>query len=45
LEWITQDHPSTLHGITEADETYLLESEKGNRKLNSKARKRGGSAT
>jgi transposase-like protein len=45
LEWITQDHPSTLHGITEADETYLLESEKGNRKLNRKARKRGGSAT
>ena len=45
LEWITQDHPATLHGITEADETYLLESEKGNRKLNRKARKRGGSAT
>ena len=45
LEWITQDHPSTLHGITEADETYLLESEKGNLKLNRKARKRGGSAT
>jgi transposase-like protein len=45
LEWITQDHPSILHGITEADETYLLESEKGNRKLNRKARKRGGSAT
>jgi len=24
LNWITQDRPSTLHGITEADETYLL---------------------
>jgi transposase-like protein len=25
LEWITQDRPSTLHGVTEAGETYLLE--------------------
>ena len=45
LEWITQDRTSTLHGITEADKTYLLESEKGKRNLNRKARKRGGSAT
>ena len=45
LEWITQDRTSTLHGITEADETYSLESEKGKRNLNRKARKRGGSAT
>lgn len=47
LSWITRDRPSTLHGITEADETYLLESEKGKRNLNlnRKARKRGGNAT
>jgi hypothetical protein len=45
LEWITQDRPTTLNGITEADETYLLESEKGSRNLNRRARKRGGSAT
>lgn len=31
-------------GITEAGETYLLESDKGKRKLNRKSRKRGGSA-
>ena len=28
LEWITQDRTSNLHYIAEADETYLLESEK-----------------
>ena len=32
-------------GITEADETYLLESDKGQRQLSRKARKRGGHAT
>jgi len=45
LSWITRDRPSTLHGITEADETYLLESDKGKRNLERKARKRGGNAT
>jgi hypothetical protein len=45
LEWISQDRPAKLHGITEADETYLLESDKGQRKLGRKARKRGGHAT
>ena len=44
LEWIKQDRPTTLHGITEADKTYLLESHKGSRKLDQKPRKRGGSA-
>ena len=45
LAWIKQDRPTTLHGITEADETYLLESHKGSRKLDRKPRKRGGSAS
>lgn len=37
--------PAQLHGITEADETYLLESGKGKRDLGRAPRKRGGSAT
>lgn len=45
LTWIKQDRPAVLHGITEADETYLLESHKGSRKLNRKPRKRGGKAS
>lgn len=45
LSWISQDRPATLHGITEADETYVLESNKGQRNLGRKARKRGGNAT
>ena len=45
LAWIKQDRPTTLHGITEADETYLLESQKGSKKLERKPRKRGGSAS
>lgn len=32
-----------LHGVVEFDETYFLESEKGNHHLERKARKRGGS--
>jgi transposase-like protein len=44
LRWLSQDRPATLHGFTEADETYLLESYKGERKLERKARKRGGTA-
>lgn len=38
------DRPQCLRGITEADEMYLLESEKGARHLDRPARKRGGSA-
>lgn len=45
LNWISQDRPTKLHGITEVDETYLLESDKGKRNLGRKPRKRGGSAT
>ncbi|MCD6476145.1 MAG: IS1595 family transposase [Anaerolineaceae bacterium] len=45
LTWVQLDHPTVLQGITEADETYLLESGKGSRKLDRKPRKRGGSAT
>ena len=36
--------PEVLKGIVEADETYLLESRKGARKLRRKARRRGGKA-
>lgn len=39
------DRPPTLHGIAEADEMYLLESEKGARNLNRPARHRGGAAS
>ena len=38
------DRPATLQGITEADETYILESRKGCRKLERPARRRGGKA-
>lgn len=44
LMWTQNDRPRRLHGITEADETYLLESEKGARHLARPARRRGGSA-
>ena len=36
--------PEVLKGIVEADETYVLESRKGARKLGRKARRRGGKA-
>ncbi|MGZ3183365.1 MAG: IS1595 family transposase [Telluria sp.] len=39
------DRPKRLDGITEADEMYLLESEKGVRNLQRPPRKRGGAAT
>jgi hypothetical protein len=45
LRWISQDRPALLHGITEVDETYLLESNKGQRNLTRQARKRGGHAS
>jgi len=38
------DRPISLHGIAEADETFVLESKKGSRKLDRPARKRGGKA-
>ena len=42
----TQDPaPSNLKGIVEADETYVLESRKGDRNLERKPRKRGGKAS
>lgn len=44
LSGVSLDRPGALEGITEADETYLLESDKGKRNLNRKPRKRGGSA-
>ncbi len=45
LEWAKNDRPEKLHGIAEADEAYLLESNKGARKLDRPARKRGGAAS
>lgn len=44
LAWAKNDRPISLHGIAEADEAYILESEKGARKLTRPARKRGGSS-
>ncbi|WP_020654257.1 IS1595 family transposase [Massilia niastensis] len=38
------DRPSSLKGIAEADEMFLLESQKGSRKLDRPPRKRGGVA-
>jgi len=42
---IKADRAATLQGITEADETYFLESRKGSRKLGRPARRRGGKAS
>ena len=39
------DRPRCLHGIAEADEMYLLESQKGSRHMTRPARKRGGRAS
>ena len=44
LHALAQDKPKKLSGIVEADETYVLYSEKGNRHLKRKARRRGGVA-
>ena len=42
----TQDqNPPNLKGIVEADETYVLESRKGDRNLDRKAHRRGGKAS
>lgn len=45
LDITKHDRQGRLEGIAEADELYLLESEKGARKMNRPARKRGGAAT
>jgi len=44
LAWAKHDRPLLLGGIAEADELFLLESQKGSRKLDRPARKRGGVA-
>ena len=44
LTRVKQDRPRRLHGILEADEMFLLESQKGSRQLTRQARKRGGAA-
>ena len=44
LDRVKDDRPATLGGIVEADETFLLESQKGSRKLDRPPRKRGGKA-
>ena len=40
-----RERPAQLAGMVEADETYLLESQKGSRKLTRPARRRGGVAS
>jgi transposase-like protein len=44
LHWVKLDRPALLNGIVEADETFLLESQKGSRTLHRPARRRGGRA-
>jgi len=44
LAWARHDRPTLLSGIAEADEMFLLESQKGSRRLERPARKRGGVA-
>lgn len=45
LSFVKNDRPERLHGIAEADEMYLLESDKGARHLERDPRKRGGAAS
>ena len=45
LHWAKLDRPQRLGGIVEADETFLLESQKGARHLDRPPRKRGGRAS
>ena len=42
LLWVRLDGPALLNGIVEADETCLLESQKGSRALDRPPRRRGG---
>ena len=44
LSGVRRDQPERLAGIAEADELFLLESQKGSRQLKRPARKRGGVA-
>ena len=44
LHWVKFDRPAALNGIVEADETFLLESQKGSRTLDRPPRHRGGHA-
>jgi transposase-like protein len=44
LTRVKDDRPRRLHGICEADEMFLLESQKGSRQLTRAPRKRGGTA-
>jgi len=44
LQGPQHDRPKRLEGIVEADEMFMLESQKGSRKLDRPARKRGGRA-
>lgn len=44
LAWVKHDLQTPLRGIVEADEMYLLESQKGSRKMTRAPRKRGGHA-
>jgi transposase-like protein len=44
LTKVKDDRPQRLHGIAEADEMFVLESQKGSRQLTRPARKRGGTA-
>jgi len=44
LQWVKLDRPAALNGIVEADETFLLESQKGSRTLDRPPRRRGGRA-
>ncbi|MFL6707861.1 MAG: IS1595 family transposase [Massilia sp.] len=44
LDWTKFDRPSILEGVAEADETFLLESEKGCRQLHRPPRRHGGAA-
>jgi transposase-like protein len=44
LSKVKDNHPQRLHGIAEADEMFLLESQKGSRQLTRPPRKRGGTA-
>jgi len=45
LDRVKADRPECLNGIVEADEMFILESQKGSRKLDRPARKRGGVAS
>jgi transposase-like protein len=44
ISGVRRERPALLTGVVEADETYLLESQKGSRHLDRPARRRGGKA-